>query len=100
MPKPVQTMDKAWGRVSAVSILVDADEQEAALATPFHRLVWQDFWLGLPDSSALPRNPFASEASVVLASAIRPVSWSNRTSPNAIAVVLRRLGIGWVNRRS
>jgi hypothetical protein len=60
---------------------------EKLLETPFNRFALQRFWLGLSDSSS---TPFSSEESVVLGSSKRRASWSGRTSPKPMPVVLRR----------
>src|SRR5437879_2310611 len=78
----VQTRDNAWDRISAAALV---DEQEV-LRTPF----LQGFWLGLSD---LSWNSFSREYSTVLASSNRLASWSSRTNPNPMAVVVRRLRI-------
>ena len=88
-------MHKGWVRVSKAWILVDADpdEQEAVLVTPFNRFALQRFRYGLFDFSVMRWKPFSSDKSVVLACLVRPASWSSRTSPNPMTVVLRRLRI-------
>jgi len=65
--------------------------------TPISWVALLVFWLGLSDPSAMTWKLFSREQSVVLASSNRFASWSSRTNPNPVAVVLRRLRIWRVN---
>jgi hypothetical protein len=98
-PMLIQTMDKGWVSFLASAILIeaDSDEREAVVLTPFNRFTLQGFGLGLCDFSATPWKPFSSKERVVLASSKRLASWSSRTRPQPMQVVLKLSHILWAN---